>query len=277
MTLAVSLVAFDGLATETALDTIAAAGASHVEPAYIAGSMAFTEDDLSEAAATTLRAQIVAAGLGCVAVSAHMDNGAADATAKLERRLRFAQALGARFVITNTAREDRRDAFLRTARAALRTAEACGVMIAFENPGHGDTDLLRRGTLAADLLRDLGSPWATLNYDVGNALTNSEGAVRPEQDLPSALPLARHLHLKDMTAADGAWVYTAIGQGALDYRAILAQVATRPNVPVCVELPLRQIRKQGAAPVRGEVPTLDFVRAAVTQSVRYVRGALPLA
>ena len=150
----------------------------------------------------------------------HMDNGAGDAAAKLKRRLRFAGAPGARFVITNTARENRRAAFLRAAHAALHTAERCGVTIAFENPGHGDIDLLRRGTLAAALLRDLGSPWATLNYDSGNVLTNGEGAVRPEADLPGALPLARHLHLRDMAARDGAWVYTAIGQGELDYRAM---------------------------------------------------------
>ena len=62
--LAVALVAFDGIATATALDTIGASGASHVEPAFIAGTMAFTENDMSAAAGAgaALRVQIAAAG-----------------------------------------------------------------------------------------------------------------------------------------------------------------------------------------------------------------------
>lgn len=60
--LAVALVAFDGIATATALDTIGASGASHVEPAFIAGTMAFTENDMSTAAGAALRVQIAAAG-----------------------------------------------------------------------------------------------------------------------------------------------------------------------------------------------------------------------
>ena len=112
--IAVSMVAFDGYPMATALDEIARAGASHVEPAFISGTMPFTEDDLSEDAAGVWRRAIAGAGLGCLAVSAHMDCGVPDAAQLLARRLRFAAAAGARYVITNTARRSRRESFLRT-------------------------------------------------------------------------------------------------------------------------------------------------------------------
>ena len=273
--IAVSLVAFDGHPVPVALEAVARAGASHAEPAFISGTTVFTEEDLGEPGAAALRRMIEAAGLGCVAVSLHMDSGAADATEKLARRIRFAAALGARFAITNTAHRDRRDAFLRTVAGVLPEAERAGVVVAFENPGHGPDDLLRTGADAAALLAEIASPAVTLNYDFGNALTNSEGAVRPESDIAAALPLARHLHLKDMTLDGGRWRYAAVGTGDLDYATLFAHVAARPELPLCVELPLRQVRLRHTAPVRDDaVPPLAAVREAVTESVRRVRAGL---
>ena len=269
------MVAFDGIAVGAALEAIARSGASHAEPAFIAGTMVFSEDDFSDAATRTLRRAIEGAGLGCLAMSGHMDAGVEDAAERLARRLRFAAGLGARFLITNTAQRPRREAFLRTVATVIPVAEQHGVALAFENPGHGPDDLLRQAGDAAALLAELHSPWVTFNYDVGNALTNSEGAVRPEVDMADALPLARHLHLKDMRAHDGVWSYTALGEGDLDYDTILAQVAAYPELPVCVELPLRQVRRQHASPVRADAaPALDTVREAVERSVRRVRAGL---
>ncbi len=274
--LAVSMVAFDGYPAELALEEIARAGASHAEPAFIAGTMRFAEDDLSEPAAAALGRAIDAAGLLCVAVSVHMDNGADDAGERLARRLRFAAALGAGLAITNAARQTQRDGFMRTMAEALPEAERCGVALAFENPGHGADDLLRGAADAGPLLAHIGSPWAVLNYDVGNTLTNSEGATRPEDDLPLALPLARHLHLKDVSRDDRAWRYTALGGGELDYATMLNRLAAWPELPVCIELPLRQVRPRHRAPERAaEPPPLATVREAVGASVRRVRQALP--
>ena len=110
---------------------------------------------------------------------------------------------------------------------------------------------------------------------MGNVLTNSEGAVRPEDDLALALPQARHLHLKDMARQGESWSYRAIGEGELDYDSILRQVATRPELPVCVELPLRQMRARHAAPVRAAAaPAREEVRGMVARSVRRVREGL---
>ena len=150
--------------------------------------------------------------------------------------------------------------------------EEADVDLAFENPGHGPEDLLSRAADAAPLLQTIGSPRVGFNYDVGNALTCSEGGVRPEQDLAVALPLAWHLHLKDMVRQDGRWVYTALGGGAVDYTAVLPQIATRADLPICIELPLRQIRRVGAAPVRGETPPpLSHIRGTLAASVACVR------
>ena len=273
--IAASLVAFDGHPVELALEAIARAGATRVEPAFIAGTMLFAEDDLSETSGRAMSRLAEAAGLGCVAVSMHMDCGAEDARPRLERRLRYAAGLGAQFLITNTARRDRRDAFLRLIADVLPEAERLDVAFAFENPGHGADDLLRTGADAGTLLAAIGSSHATLNYDVGNTLTNSEGAVRPEADLLLALPIARHMHLKDMTLRNGAWSYSALGDGDLDYHAILRTLASRPDLPVCVELPMRQVRLAHRPPTRaGELLPIPALRDLVTRSVRRVRSGV---
>ncbi len=265
----VSLIAFDGHDLDAALDAIAASGATHAEPAYIDGATDFSEDDLSETAGLTLAARIAAAGLGCVAVSAHINNGADGAATQLIRRLRFARALGAAFLVTNSASADRRDALTRTLAEALPVAEACGVRIALENPGHGPTDLLHAGADAAGLLDAIGSPWVTFNYDVCNVLTCSEGAVSPIADLADGLRRASHLHLKDVTPRDGQWRYTAIGEGSIAYASVLPRIDR--GLPLCLELPLRLVRKAGLGPMRGPVLPFQIAQAAVEASVKFVR------
>ena len=270
--LAVSLVAFDGHPVEAALDAIAASGATHAEPAFIDGTMDFTEDDFTEGAAMALAGRIAAAGLGCLAVSAHMDCGAARAAARLIRRVRFAAALGAGSVITNSARTDRRAALAATLDQALPVAEACGVTIAFENPGHGASDLLATGRNAQSLLASLASPRVAFNYDPGNVLTNGEGAARPEAEFSAALPACARLHVKDMAQVGDHWVYGAIGDGAIGWRAMLAIVPA--SLPVCVELPLRQVRPVGHPPRRGPPTDLALIRGAVARSMAFMRGEL---
>ena len=106
--LAVSTALFDGYPTELALAEIACAGVAFAEPAFIAGYVDFDKTSFSPAAAKNLAAAMVAAGLSAIAVSAHHDMGGEDAAASTIRRLRFAEELGARFLITNATTADRR-------------------------------------------------------------------------------------------------------------------------------------------------------------------------
>jgi sugar phosphate isomerase/epimerase len=273
--LTVSTVIFEGHPLEQALDEIAANGIAYAEPAYIRGYMDFTEDDLEDAAAGRLRAMLAASGIGALAISAHMDLGHAGSTAMLARRVRFAAGIGAPFCITNASPRESEAQFRRALEHALPLAEQLGIIIAIENPGHGSTYVVRDGASGAALVADYASPHLKLNYDGCNALTNSEGAVRPEIDLDAALPATVHAHLKDVTRSATTWTYTAIGDGEIDSRAFLAKLKAHPEIPLCLELPLRLQRDFHKDPVR-EKPflTMPAIRAAIARSKAFVEAAL---
>jgi len=234
--------------------------------------MDFDETDLSEAAAADMARRLRAHGLDCLAISSHMDQGAPEAAEDLARRLRFTAALGAEITITNSTSRLRRDALSRVVEACVPLAEALGVTIALENPGHGDDDLMPDGRRGAELVAAFASPWLRLNYDTGNALTHSEGVIRPEDDIVHTLPALCHVHLKDVRRAPTGWRYVAIGDGELDQARIFKTLASRPEIPVAVEIPLRLVRGFAAPPRRDpDLPDLAAISEAVQTSLRTCR------
>jgi len=268
----VSTVAYDGRPIDDAFAGIAQAGAGFVEPAFIKGYMDFDETDLSEAAGAAMARRLRAHGLGCLAISAHMDQGAPEAAEALARRLRFTAAVGAKITITNSTRRLFRDALSRVVEACLPLAETLGVTIALENPGHGDDDLMPDGRRGADIVANFASPWLRINYDTGNTLTHSEGAVRPEDDILHILPTLCHVHLKDVRRTPAGWRYVAIGEGELDQKRIFEALASRPEIPAAIEIPLRLVRGFAAPPRRDPaLPALAAISDAVRKSLRTCR------
>jgi sugar phosphate isomerase/epimerase len=274
--ISISTVAYDGHPLEAAIEGVAALGLGLVEPAYIRGYMVFGEEDFEAPASAALRRRMRDAGLSAIAVSAHMDQGHEDAPAMLARRIRHTAAIGARICITNSTTIDRRDALLRTLEATHPIAEALDVVIALENPGNGPTNLMRDGAAGARLLAELGMERVRLNYDTANALTCTEGAVRPETDIAAALPLCVNLHLKDARRLQDRWAYAPLGEGEIDYDALLAACAGRPDLPMTVELPLRLVRRFHEEPTRDPaVPTVAAVGEAIARSLRRIGARGP--
>jgi sugar phosphate isomerase/epimerase len=271
----ISTVIFEGYGLETAFAEIAAQGFKWAEPAYIKGYMQFSEDDFSEAAGRNIKSKMAKEGLDAVAISAHFDNGLPDAQPMLERRLRFASALGVKFIITNSTSEETRDRFFRNIDANLSLAQELGITIALENPGNGPTDMMRTAKMARDVIGHFGSAQLRLNYDVGNALTCSEGEVRPEDDLVHALDLSCHMHLKDMARETDRWRFTPIGQGVIDYKAVLKTLAAKTDCPLCLEMPLRLVRRFHENPGRdANTLSLHAIRSAIKASAVFVEENL---
>ncbi len=263
----VSTVAYDGYPLAAAIEEIARLGLPLVEPAYIKGYMVFEEEDLEVAAAADVARLMRDAGVAALAISAHMDIGHTDAIAMLARRIRFTATIGAKFTITNSTTVVHRDALIRTLEANQKLAEDLDIMIALENPGHGPDNLMKDGASGAALIEAIGMDRVRMNYDTSNALTCTEGAVRPETEILAALPLSVHLHLKDAILRGDRWEYTALGDGDVDYAPLLAAIATRPDLPVTIELPLRLLRRVGHDPMRHpDLVSIDAINAAIRRS-----------
>ena len=278
--ISVSTVAYYGYKIDIALAEIAKFGIGLVEPAYIKSYMIFDETAFSDAAANTMVTKLKQHDLKSHSISAHMDSGNADAQDMLARRIRFAAGIGAKFVITNSTTVERRSDLQKVLETNLLLAENLGVTIALENPGNGPSNLMLDGKTGVALVQSFNSPSLRMNYDTANALTCSEGETRPETDIDFALPLAAHVHLKDVVRVDGHWRYVAIGQSELDYSVLLAKLKSHLEIPLTLELPLRLMRRFHQDPERStELPDLEEVGATIRSSLNCVAkafGDLPL-
>jgi sugar phosphate isomerase/epimerase len=268
---AVSTALFDGHPRDRALAELAAAGVAAVEPAYIPGYIDFDETAFSDAAAAELRRCIAAEGLRASALSGHVNLGGAEAVEKIRRRTGFAANIGAAIVVSNAAPESLRGPFLENLERIVPLCEAAGVVLALENPGHGTDAIIADAASGMAVIDAFASPWLRLNYDLGNVFTYSRERRRPEDDVEAALPGIAQFHVKDIRSAGGDWVFTAVGDGSLGYRGIARRLARlAPDVPVCLELPLRLSRPGQRDPERRPTPLpLDVIRAALRRSLEF--------
>jgi sugar phosphate isomerase/epimerase len=85
--------------------------------------------------------------------------------------------------------------------------------------------------------------------------------VRAEDDLPAALPLVVHCHLKDTAGGYRDWDFPAIGEGHVDFKKILSIFAGGGYAgPFSVEIEFQ-----------GEPwPALDTVNKAMKDSHQYL-------
>ena len=265
----ISTVLFDGYPMEMAIGEIARSGAGYVEPAFIRGYVAFTEDDFRDVPAGRLRRLAEGAGLSIHAVSAHMDLSLADAGAMLERRIGFAQALGAKVLITNAGPASHLDAIRSTIERLMLRLEGWGGMLAIENPGHGSGDLVGTAREGRALVDMLGSPHVRLNHDAGNVFTYSHERLQPAEDYRAARDAIGHVHLKDIERSEEGWRFCAIGSGDVDLAAYLAAIPE--DLPLSLELPLRLSRPGRGDPQRSASPRpLSDLSEALSQSLDFL-------
>ncbi|TPI10479.1 sugar phosphate isomerase/epimerase [Mesorhizobium sp. B4-1-3] len=256
---------------ELAIQEIAQAGAMHVEPAFIRGYIDFEEGMFTSTNASRLRAMAETAGLGIKAVSAHLDLSGPEAVDELSRRINFAGALGASFLITNAGPMTKRAGIRRAIDAVLPRLEQSGVTLALENPGHGRGDLLGNARMGAGFVREIGSRQVCLNHDAGNVFTYSHEATQPAEDIGAAIDTIGHAHLKGVVSRDAGWTFCALGNGAVDYLKYWRMLP--PALPVSIEMPLRLERPQHRDPQRRNTPVdMPTIRAALQESLRFVNA-----
>lgn len=269
----ISAAPYDGYEFPRALDSLARCGVRHVEPAFIIGyTEPFDERTFSPASARRHRAWLDASGLGCHAMSSHIDLGRADAVEVFTGRMDFAAALGAQVINTNAAARVREAQFMANIGPLADHAASLGMVIGLENPGNGEDNLVNDAADGLALTRRLGLPSVRLNYDPGNAVSHRPGRIDAAADAVRALPGCVHFHLKDVRQGASGWHFVVPGQGGIDCGAIMDALAARPDLPFAVELPLRMRRQPDAQPVRAPEPVpLPIIEAAVRDCLVYVQ------
>lgn len=272
----VSAAPYDGYDPAEAFESLARLGASHVEPAFIVGyTEPFDESAFTPERASAYRRLIEASGLGCIAMSSHIDLGLPDAVEVFTGRMRFASAIGARIVATNAAARSREAVFFANMEVLLRRAEDLDVVIALENPGDGSDNLLNTAEDGLALVRRFGSDGIGLNYDAANTASHRPDLGDFAGDAIRAMPACVHIHVKDLVRRDSGWHFTAIGDGTIGCARILDAARGTPSMPVSLELPLRLHRRPDAQPVRRAEPVpIAEIEDAVRRSLAFTRAAL---
>ena len=269
----VSTMAFDGHSLETALDELAALGVKHVEPASVDKVFQhLVEEDFCDHRAAWLRAELLARGLSCLSLSAHMDLAQPDSVDRFHRRLEFARNIGARCVNSIAGPTGKLEGFRKNIPAIADRARDLGVMIALENHG----DLLDREQQVLDFIREVNHPAIRVNYDTGNAWYYSKGAINPVEELALLAPVVAHVHLKTPQVDDGMLRWVALGEGILDLPAAARVLKERlPGVPVSYELSPRQRSRDFEPRWRmPEIPPLAELRETIARSLQALQRVL---
>jgi len=281
--ISLSSVPYDGYDFPSALESMAACGVTHVEPAFIIGySGPINDSDFTADKASQYAGWLNDAGIACYAFSAHnIQFDRADVVDVFRGRMDFAAGMGASIInVTAAARVDSAQYF-RDIDLIARHAEQLGIMIGLENPGDGQDNLVNTAQDGIALLKKLGHECIKLNYDAGNTISHrplgQPGGVDPVADALLAMPYCGHVHIKDVHVGDdGRYFFTPIGKGDIDCVTIVHAVA-KTNLNLTIEMPLRLHRLPNRQPQRrGEPLPLAEVEAAVRESLQFVEKHLAI-
>jgi sugar phosphate isomerase/epimerase len=214
-------------------------------------------------------------GLACFCMSSHIDLGRADAVDVFTGRMDFARAIGAAVIASNAAVRNNEGGFWRNIEPLARHAEKLGLVIGLENPGDQRPSLFDAANDGLKLIERIGSPYVRLNYDPGNTASHLPAGPDPADDAVVALDGCAHMHLKDVRRSADGWRFTSVGRGDVACGRVLAELAKRPALSFCIEMPLRIHRGRDAQPIRRpERVPLAEIESAVEVSLQVVDAAL---
>ncbi len=270
---------YDGYDFPEVLESLAACGVTHVEPAFIVGyTGAFDESAFTIAESDKTIDWLKASGLRCYAFSSHIDLGREDAVEVFKGRMDFAARIGAKVINTNAAARSNSERFFHNIEPLVRHAEQLDLVIGLENPGDGSDNLINVAADGIALLEKLGYARLRLNYDAANTISHrppgKPGGVIPADDALAAMPYCGHVHIKDAKVTPAGYFFTPLGEGDIDCARIVRGVAAT-DINLAIELPLRLHRLPNSQPKRRDekVPRAE-IEAAVRASLAFVERHL---
>jgi len=239
----------------TALEGIAVAGYRYVELAAIPGVVEHVPLEADERAISRLLRQLNASGLIPISLSAHSDLTTPTGQADARRALRLCERLGIGIMNTavgGPANEDEDEAaFLRGIHGLADEAITRQVVMGIEIHG----TLTSTGQRTRRLVEQVDHPAVRINYDTANS--EYFAGVPAEADLPEALPLIVHCHLKDKIGGMREWNFPALSEGHVNFGRLLGLFQQAGYAgPFSVE-----VEFQG-----GEGPPLEAIHRAMKQS-----------
>jgi len=204
---------------EEALEGIAAAGYRYVELSAVRGWTEHVPLDADAKALGGIQRMLNTLGLVSLSLSGHSDLTTKDGLELGLRAVDLCERMG--IGIMNTAigghysEQEDEAAFMGNIHRLADYAAARDIRLGIEIHG----EITKSGAAAVALLGRIGRPNVLINYDTANV--EFYGGVKAVDDLPVALPKLVHCHLKDKRGEGRVWDFPAIGEGHVDFKAVL--------------------------------------------------------
>ena len=227
--IAASPFCFSGFDPWVGYACLSQAGVRYVEVPALAPSMGpkhglttFAPEAMDASVVRAFRDRLNGLGLTPITVTAmcHLDD--AQEIESLRRRIDFAEAIGCRYVITDsTEQSDTEDwsGVIKSLRELADYASDRGVCLALETHA-GPT---RTGKLARKFLEEVAHPNVGFNYDTGNIVYYNDD-TDPAEDISEVVDRVVHVHLKDTQGGKGEWMFCALGEGRVNFQTILRKL-----------------------------------------------------
>ena len=265
---------FDGWDLDTTFAVIKKSGFKFVELAYNQGyvgnlNAALFEDEHARHVKELLeKHQLGMHALGCT-----VPLSGEDAIDQFSARIRFAGKLGVKYLNISLGKQEFHDIIVSNLKQPAPLAREHNCIICMENGGDPNYNFMTCAEEVFAALDEIAQDSVGLNVDPGNTLS-MRSDIDPIADALTMLPRATHFHVKDVQKRHGEYRFPAIGQGDLDYRQILVQLAER-QIPCSLEIPLRMHRKADTFPVRSEDKvSLDLITEVLADSRKYIESVV---
>ena len=220
---------------DEALEGIAKAGFKYVELSAVRGWTEHVPLEATAADIAEIKAKLAHWGLTASALSGHSDLTTAAGLADGKKAVELCPQFG--LTIMNTAigghysENEDKAAFMGNIHELADYAAARGVQISLEVHG----DIMGSGALSIPLIQEIGRANVGINYDTANCVFY--GGVQAVDDIGPCVPYLKHVHLKDTRGGYRDWDFPAVGEGKVDFAAILKILAEKGyTAPFSVEI-----------------------------------------
>lgn len=220
---------------DEALEGIAKAGFKYVELSAVRGWTEHVPLEASDTQLAEIQAKLHRLGLKASSLSGHSDLTTADGVALGKKAVELCQKLGLDILCTaiggHYSEDEDKSAFMSHIQDLADYAAAHGVTIALEVHG----DIMASGQMSLPLIREINRDNVRINYDTANCVFY--GGVEAMDDLVGLGPYLAHCHLKDTAGGKREWNFPAVGEGRLDFGAILKRLEQESfSGPLSVEI-----------------------------------------
>jgi sugar phosphate isomerase/epimerase len=208
---------------DESLEGISKAGFKYVELSAVRGWTEHVPLEATDAQIAEIKAKLAHWGLQAASLSGHSDLTSADGLALGKKAVDLCPKLGLTIMCTaiggHYSEDENKAAFMGHIHELADYAAARGVTLALEVHG----DIMASGQMSVPLMQEINRPNVKINYDTANCVFY--GNVEAVDDVPGLGPYLAHCHLKDKRGGHRVWDFPGVGEGRLDFGAILQRFA----------------------------------------------------